>query len=211
MSTMTDTLRHEESLFIPSEDTEVRDEYVPKVAGEYLGHITSTKTVVREFTRDKRQVKAHIYNFKVRVAPENVEKKYTVQGRDGSHKEIDGSHFVEWEIIADGVFRYLEPKDDDTFESYTEGNKKYFMFCQSIGMEIKTEERTVNGKTVRVQLLPEIKETELNGTPVTAVVGRGQDWTDDTGKTKPSWRVKFTKLWTDGKRLATTTTNDLPF
>ena len=57
---------------------------------------------------------------------------------------------------------------------------------------------------------PDIKEDDLNGTPVTAVVGRGQDWTDDTGKSRPSWRVKFTKLWKDGKRLATTS-DDLPF
>ena len=85
------------------------------------------------------------------------------------------------------------------------------MFCQSLGMEIPTEERTINGKTVKVQLLPDVKETDLNGTPVTAVVGRGQDWTDDQGKNRPSWRVKFTKLWKDGKRLATTTTDDLPF
>jgi len=205
MSTMTETLRHEEALFIPSEDT--GEEYVPKVAGEYLGHITHTSTVVREFTRDKRQVKAHIYNFKVRVAHENKEKKYTVQGKDGGHREVDGTHFVDWEIIADGVFRYLEPTDGDTFESYTEGNRKYLMFCQSIGMDIKTEERTVNGKTVKVQLLPEIKESHLDGTPVTAVVGRGQDWVDPDGKTKPSWKVKFTRKWEDGKRL----TNDLPF
>ena len=35
------------------------------------------------------------------------------------------------------------------------------MFCQSIGLEIPTEERTVNGKTVKVQLLPDVKETDL--------------------------------------------------
>ena len=78
-------------------------------------------------------------------------------------------------------------------------------------MEIKTEERTVNGKTIRVQILPDIKETNLNGTPVTAVVGRGDDWVNDEGKTVPSFRVKYTRRWEDGKRLATTTTNDLPF
>ena len=85
------------------------------------------------------------------------------------------------------------------------------MFCQAIGIEIKSEERTINGKTVTVQLLPDLKTDDLDGRPVTAIVGRGKDWIDEHGKTKPSWRVKFVKSWTDGKRLATTTTDDLPF
>ena len=48
-TTMTDTLKHEEALFIPSEDTE-REEYVPKVAGDYHGHITDARSLTREFT-----------------------------------------------------------------------------------------------------------------------------------------------------------------
>ena len=55
MSTMTETLR-EEALFIPSDDT--TRTHVPKVEGDYLGHITDTKTIVREFkTSDGRNVK----------------------------------------------------------------------------------------------------------------------------------------------------------
>ena len=211
MSTMTETLHNEEALFIPSEDTETRDEYVPMVEGEYLGHITETRTLTREFTKDKRLMKARIFNFKVVIAPENTHHKYTMHRNGHEPRTVTGEHYVGKTIVADGVFRFLEPTDGDTFESNTAGNKRYLMFCQSLGLEIPTEERTVNGKTVKVQLLPDVKETDLDGTPVTAVVGRGQDWTDDHGKNRPSWRVKFTKLWSDGKRLATTTTNDLPF
>jgi hypothetical protein len=211
MSTMTETLKHEEALFIPSEDTETRDEYIPMVEGEYLGHITETRSLTREFTKEDRPMKARIFNFKVTVAHENTHHNYTIHRKDGSRKEVTGEHYVGKTIVADGVFRFLEPTDGDKFESNAEGNKRYLMFCQSLGMEIPTEERTINGKTVKVQLLPDVKEDELDGTPVTAVVGRGQDWTDDNGKTRPSWRVKFTKRWEDGKRLAKTTTNDLPF
>ena len=211
MSTMTETLHNEEALFIPSEDTEPRDEYVPMVEGEYLGHITEPRTLTREFKKEGRSMKARIFNFKVHVAPENRTLTYTIHSKDGTHREITGEHYVDWTVVADGVFRFLEPTADDKFESNAEGNKRYLMFCQSIGLEIPTEERTVNGKTVKVQLLPDVKETDLDGTPITAVIGRGQDWTDDNGKNRPSWRVKFTKLWKDGKRLATTTTNDLPF
>ena len=72
MSTMTETLNHEEALFIPSEDTELKDEYVPMVEGEYLGHIIETRTLTREFTKEGRPMKARIFNFKVHVAPENT-------------------------------------------------------------------------------------------------------------------------------------------
>ena len=51
----------------------------------------------------------------------------------------------------------------------------------------------------------------IEGQPVVAVVGRGKDWTNNEGKTVPSWRCKFVKRWESGKRLATTTTDDLPF
>ena len=82
------------------------------------------------------------------------------------------------------------------------------MFCESLGMEIKTEDRTVNDRTIKVQVLPDLDENKLNGTPVVAVVGRGKDWTNSEGKTRPSWRCKFTKRWEEGKRLET---DDLPF
>ena len=208
-TTMTDTLKHAEALFIPSEDAE-REEYVPKVEGDYLGHITDARSLTREFTKDGRTFKARIFNFKVHVAPENEHNTYTIHGKDGT-REITGKHYVDWTVVADGVFRFLEPTETDKFESNAEGNKRYMRFCESIGLEVPLEERTINGKTVKVQLLPDVKETDLNGTPVVAVVGRGQDWVNDTGETRPSWRVKFTKLWTEGKRLATTTTDDLPF
>ena len=211
MATMADTLKHEEALFIPSEDAEGRDEYVPMVEGEYHGHITGTRTLVREFTKDSRPMKARIFNFKVTVAQENTNNTYTIHRQGHDARQVTGEHYVGKAIVADGVFRFLEPTADDDFESNAEGNKRYLMFCQSLGMEIPTEERTINGKTVKVQLLPDVKEDELNGTPVIAVVGRGQDWTDDQGKSRPSWKVKFTKRWADGKRLAATTTDDLPF
>ena len=208
-TTMTDTLKHEEALFIPSENTE--EEYVPKAAGDYLGHITDARTLTREFKKDGRTFKARIFNFKVHVAADNAHQTYTVH-RDSTTKEITGEHFVGWTVVADGVFRFLEPTDGDAHESNAEGNKRYMRFCQSIGLEIPTEDRTINGKTARVQLLPDIKDTDLDGTPVVAVVGRGQDWINDAGETRPSWRVKFTKRWKEGKRLSTITTkDDLPF
>ena len=208
MSTMTETLR-DEALFIPSENSE--PEYIPKVAGEYLGHITDARTLTREFKKDGRTLKARIFNFKIHVAKENEKNTYTVTDGEGTTREITGEHYVDWTIVADGIFRFLEPTTDDTFVSNSEGNKRYMMFCQSLGMKIKTEERTVNGSTVKVQVLPDLDETKLNGTPVVAVVGRGKDWVNDEGQTRPSWRCKFTKHWKDGTRLVIGSSDDLPF
>ena len=73
---MTDTLKHEEALFVPSESTE--EEYIPKVAGDYHGHITDARTLTREFKKDGRTFKARIFKFKVHVAPENAHNTYTV-------------------------------------------------------------------------------------------------------------------------------------
>ena len=210
MSTMMETLK-DEALFIPSEETNRKKEYIPKVAGDYLGHITHARTLVKEFSRDGKTFKARIFNFKVKVAPENEKNTYKIEDIDGSTKEIDGSHYIDWTIMADGVFRFLEPTDDDHFISNAEGNKRYLMFCQSLGMDIKTEERTVNGKTLRVQILPNINADDLNGTPVIAVVARGKDWVNDQGETMPSWRCKFTKRWESGTKMMDHKTDDLPF
>ncbi len=209
MSTMTETLK-DEALFIPSEanNSNNKPEYIPKTSGDYLGHIVDARTITREFQKDGRTFKARIFNFKIHVAPENKGMTYTITSSDGSSKDVTGEHYVDWTIIADGVFRFLEPGHEDSFESNAEGNKKYLMFCESLGMEIKTEDRTVNDRTVRVQILPDLKEEDLNGTPVIAVVGRGKDWVNDEGKTRRSWRCKFTKRWAEGKRLQT---DDLPF
>jgi len=209
MSTMNETMS-DEALFIPSEDagaTENKSKYPPGLTeGEYLGHIIESRMLTREFKKDGKDVKATIYNFKVKVAPENETNSYQT-----SRGTVMGHEYVEKEIMADGVFRFLEPKDGDTFVSNAEDNKRYLMFCQSLGMEIATQERTINGKTVSVQILPDLDVNTLNGTPVSAVVGKGKPWTDDTGTERPSWKVKFTKVWEDGKKISMTSADDLPF
>ena len=210
MSTMTETLHNEEALFIPTDDT--TRTHVPKVEGDYLGHITETRTLVREFkTSDGKNVKARIFNYKVEVAHENATREYTFTDRDGTHHKTSGEPYVGWTVSARGIFRFLEPGEGDTFESNSENNVAYLRFCQALGMTIETTKREVNGKTLDVQVLPTLTEEDINGRPVVAVVGRDKDWVNDDGETMPSYRVKFVKLWKEGKRLAHTTTNDLPF
>ena len=210
MSTITETLKHEEALFIPSDDT--TRTHTPKVEGDYLGHITDTKTLVREFkTNDGRNVKARIFNYKVEVAHENATREYTFTDHNGTQHTTSGEPYVGWTVSARGVFRFLEPGEGDTFESNSENNVAYLRFCQALGMTIETTQREVNGKTIDVQVLPTLTEHDINGRPVIAVVGRDKDWVNDEGETMPSFRAKFVKLWKEGKALATTTKHDLPF
>ena len=201
MSTMNETLQNE-SLFIPSEDTTTttdRPKYIPKVAGEYLGHMTDVRITDTEWTDKKtgNNFKARIYNFKVLVADENKAMTYTTDR--GSH---DGTSYIGWKAVGDGVFRFLEPKDGDTFTSNSAGNDKYLRFCQSLGMSVETTKREVNGKSVEVSVLPSLETKDIEGLPVTAVVNRHkEDWVYSDGKSMPQWRVKFIKEWRDGKRL----------
>ena len=209
MSTMTETL-HEEALFIPTDDT--TRTHTPKVEGDYLGHITDTRTLVREFkTSDGRNVKARIFNYKVEVAHENATREYTFTDHNGTQHTTNGEPYVGWTVSARGVFRFLEPGEGDTFESNSENNVAYLRFCQALGLTIETTIREVHGKTIDVQVLPTLTEEDINGRPVVAVVGRDKDWINDDGETMPSFRLKFVKLWKEGKALATTTKHDLPF
>ena len=209
MSTMTETL-HEEALFIPTDDT--TRTHTPKVEGDYLGHITDTTTLVREFkTSDGRNVKARIFHYKVEVAHENATREYHFTDHNGTQHTTSGEPYVGWTVSARGVFRFLEPGEGDTFESNSENNVAYLRFCQALGMTIETTQREVNGKTIDVQVLPTLTEHDINGRPVIAVVGRDKDWVNDEGETMPSFRAKFVKLWKEGKALATTTKHDLPF
>ena len=207
MSTMNETLNNE-SLFIPSEDakkTVSEPKYRPKVAGDYLGHMTDI--VIKEVNwKDKssgKNFKALVYNFKVLVADENKLMTYEDKGTT-----YDGSVYTGWSAVGDGVFRFLEPGDGDDFSSNASANDRYLRFCQALGMSIETTKREVNGKTVEVSVLPSLTEGDIKGCPVTAVVGRHkQDWVNDEGKTMPQWRVKFIKSWKDGKR----NNDDIPF
>tara|TARA_Y100000310_G_scaffold310653_1_gene356114 strand:+ start:1367 stop:2005 length:639 start_codon:yes stop_codon:yes gene_type:complete len=212
MSTITDVISNEESLFIPTkDDTRTTEQYTPKAKGDYLGHIVELRTSTREFDKQGRRHKAHIFNFKVRVAPANKTNTYTFTTRDGETFNTDGSPYVGHEFNAVGVFRYLEPTKDDTFESNAEDNSRYMRFCQALGVEVETTKRTVNDKTVEVMVLPHLNEKDIEGTPVIAVVDRGNDWVNSDGKTSPSWEVKYVKRWEDGTRLPKGTNNDLPF
>ena len=76
--TITETMQ-DESFFIPSEDGTTETKYTPKVAGEYLGHITNLTETVREFTSNGK-------NLKARKCPNLLSKKI------GGRPSVSTSH-----------------------------------------------------------------------------------------------------------------------
>ena len=162
----------------------------PLNEGEYLGHIKDVSTREVSFNG----YKATVYNYWVEVAKENEKMNYSFQG-----ESYDGSDYVGRNIKGLGVFKFLTPKEGDDFEANPSGNDKYLLFCKSIGVEIKKEERDMGGKKVTVEIMPSLSEEDINGRPVTAVVGRGKPYTNKNGKEIKPWQAKFVKSWDEGE------------
>ena len=183
----------DEILFIPDNNKKKQqnsDWKRPLTEGEYLGHIKDVSTREVSFNG----YKATVYNYWVEVAKENEKMNYSFQG-----EFYDGSDYVGRNIKGLGVFKFLTPKEGDDFEANPSGNDKYLLFCKSIGVEIKKEERDIDGQKVTVEIMPDLSEDDINGRPVVAVVGRGKPYTNKSGKEVTPWQCKFVKSWDDGE------------
>ena len=157
----------DEILFIPDNDKKKQqnsDWKRPLTHGEYLGHIKDVSTREVSF----KGYKATVYNYWVEVAKENEVMKYTFKDEEYSGSEYSGRN-----LKGLGVFKFLTPKEGDDFEANPSGNDKYLLFCKSIGVEVKKEKREIDGKNIYVEIMPSLSEDDINGRPVTAVVGMG--------------------------------------
>jgi hypothetical protein len=193
----------DEILFIPDNDSKKQqnsDWKRPLTEGEYLGHIKDVSTREVSF----KGYKATVYNYWVEVAKENEIMKYTFKD-----EEYNGSEYSGRNLKGLGVFKFLTPKEGDDFEANPSGNDKYLLFCKSIGVDIKKEDREIDGKKVTVEIMPSLSEDDINGRPVTAVVGRGKPYTNKNGKEINPWQVKFVKLWDGGE--VRDFTEEIPF
>jgi len=200
---MFNDITKEQSYYKPKDKKDI----TPYAEGDYLCHIVEVKTRMLDV---RGKYRAELYSFTVEVAEENKDKDFMYEDINGDKKATKGTPYVGKRFFGK-LWRFIEPKEGDTFESNSENNVAYLRFCQALGLTIETAKREIGGKHIDVQILPTLEETDLNGRPVVAVVGRDKDWVNDEGETMPSFKVKFVKLWKEGKRLATTTTNDLPF
>ena len=161
--------------------------------GNYLGHITDVSTRVVEW----QNYKARVYNFKVKVSPEN-DLKYE-------------NGFAGREIKSIGVFRYLEPGKDDTFVAHPSGNRNYLNFCEALSVNCPSEKKKINGKEVEVKVLPSLNLSDVSGKPVDAVVKKGKAYTDKKGVQRCYMDVKWVEKWEDGEQIKTEGSNEIPF
>jgi len=185
----------DEILFIPDSDKKTSNKNSdwkrPLTKGEYLGHIKDITTREVSFNG----YKAMVYNYFFEVSKENSVKTYTFKDEEYSGSEYEGRT-----IKGSGVFKFLAPKKGDNFESNPSGNDKYLLFCKSIGVEVKREEREIGGKKVMVDIMPSLSEDDIQGKPAVAVVGRGKPYTNKSGKEISPWEVKFVKSWDEGEQ-----------
>ena len=195
-------------------NTDKRDTTNQKAAlveGAYLGHIVNARSIIRPVLG---KYKARIYNFDVIVADEHARMKHQYEDISGQHVEITGEQFVGRKLIAKGVFNFLDPKEGDDFEGNPTSNKKYSLFCETVGLTAKEEIRTIDGKDIKVKLLPTLTEKDMNGKPVTAILKKIKDeWTNKNGeKMHYSWRVSYFTKWNDCQvKKMEVNPDDLPF
>tara|TARA_R100000315_G_C5184868_1_gene107462 strand:+ start:38 stop:664 length:627 start_codon:yes stop_codon:yes gene_type:complete len=181
--------------------------FIPFGNGEYFGHISDVET--REVNTHKGKHKAMVINYKITVDEANSEKTYEYRWGNET-MTTKGSVYVGQKIRACGVFRYLIPKEGDTFTSNPEGNKSYGYFCEALGIKLPTVEKEINGEKVKVKSLPTIDVSKIEGMPVVGVVGEGKPYTNKNGKQITPKEVKFVKSWAGGIKKEVSNV-DIPF
>ena len=205
-----DDVKGEQSFYTPGAK-KPKKEYIPIVKGEYLGHITDVEAVIRDVKRKDGSVyKGRVYNYTVKVAPENKSNTYKYQEINGDTANTDGGVYEGYRFKGK-VWRFLEPQKGDTFSSNNEGNKGYVYFCAAIGVECPTEKKDIDGKKVEVKTLPHLNSADIIGKAVTAVVDYGRTYKDKNGNERTFMDCKFIKQWEDGKDKKEESGNDIPF
>ena len=185
-----------------------KPKWIPFADGEYFGHIS--KVTTREVDTHNKQHRALVYNFEVKVADENCSNNYTYPWGNTTY-DTSGEEYVGKTIRARGVFRYLVPKDGDTFTANPGGNKSFTYLCEALKIEMPTATKTVNDEEVIVKSLPMISESDLIGKTVVAIVGEGNKYTNKNGKEVTPKEVKFVKVWKGGAIKEMTSDADIPF
>lgn len=193
-----------------TKETTPKPQWTPFADGEYFGHLVDVEKRTVDTHGGKH--KALVYNFMVKVANENSTNEYIYPWGNTTYT-ASGSEYVGKNIKAIGVFKFLNPntKEGDTFSPNPDGNKRYVLFCENIGVELPTSKREINGEEVTVKALPTLTEKDITGAPVIAVVGEGRKYTNRNGKEVTPKEVKFVKAWKEGKKLETVDEADIPF
>ena len=156
----------------------------------YPMHIESVD--IREVSV-KGKYKAKVYNPRYVIAKECSQRKYnTVNG------EVSGSAFVDKQIYGTGIFMFLTPKEGDTFEANNGANDRYLAFCEAINIKCPEVEIEVDGEKRMVKQFPELSKEDIIGKPILGKV-MSDEYTNQEGEKKMSYKVKQFTGWKDGK------------
>ena len=203
-----DLLNSKESHFVPASSTR-KTSTAPNVRGEFYGHLQEAEMKEVSWTRDGEKFKAVVYNYLFVVDGANKSQSYTYHSyKDSSEQVAPGEDYVGRSYRANGVFRFLEPEEGDDFVSNTDGNKGYFAFCRSIGVECPTKVIQIDGQDVEVNQLPSLTEEDINGKPAIGVVKEGKPYVNKDGDKRTPYEVIFVKTWEGGKEKSS---DDIPF
>jgi len=154
--------------------------------------------------------KARLYNYVVESSIENADKMAV---DEESQKPVKVGDSWVGKKFRGNLWRFLEPKEGDKFESNSEGNTAYLRFCENVGKECPKETKSIDGQDVEVQLLPTLSTEDFLGQPVIAFVDKGRPFKNKEGETKQYFDCKFCKKWEDGKKrdISSGGSNEIPF
>ena len=194
-----DLLTKKESFFVPSGSAKTTS-VAPNVRGEFYGHLQESQMKEVSWTKNGETFKAIVYNYSFVVDGANKSQSYTYASyKDSSEQVASGEDYIGRVYRANGVFRFLEPAEGDDFQSNSEGNKSYFRFCETLGVDIEKKVVSIDGEDVEVKALPSLDTSDINGRPAIAVVDKGKPYTTKDGKERTPFIVKFIKTWEDGQ------------
>ena len=202
-----DLLTNKESFFVPT-STPSKTSVAPNVRGEFYGHLADAQMKEVSWTKDGEKFKAIVYNYWFVVDEANKSQSYTYASyKDSSEQHASGEDYIGRSYKANGVFRFLEPSEGDDFKSNASGNKSYFRFCETLGLDIEKKVAQIDGQDVEVKILPSLDPSQINGKPAIAVVDKGKPYTTKDGKERTPFVVKFIKTWENGE----VKNDDIPF
>lgn len=196
----------ETSFFSEGSSSKKENTFIPAVPGIYVGHVVEVKSNVYDIKGG--QYKARIYNVYVELSKENEGSKYEVKG-----KEVDGKEYVGRRLRSDGIFRYLEPGPNDSFQGRQDMNLGYLKTCEALGIECKEVEKEIDGKKTIVKQLPTINEEDILGKAVSVTTKYGRPYTNSKGYETTPLIIKYFNEWKDGKDKTIEKANldDIPF
>ena len=160
------------------------------VEGWYPSHIIHATVNPPRMIRKKH--KAKIYHLRVEIAATSG-----YQVRDKDNAEISTSEYAGRELYHNGIFFFLFPREEDTFEENNEGNKLYAEFLNAISVPLEKVE--VDG--VYKYYLPEIEPATALGKPVLVYAKQSKPFIGRQGDKISPMQIKYVRKWSGGEPI----------